>query len=77
MAPLGQGNLPELSPELREWLAMVIDAAHRLRNVGSTKRAVALLRLTAGRVSNPKHVGAGLHALADLFAAHPPQRGQS
>jgi hypothetical protein len=76
MAPLAGGNLPELSPELREWLAMVIAAAHRLRDVGSTKRAVSLLRLTAGRVTNPRHVGAGLHALADLFAAHPPQAGR-
>jgi hypothetical protein len=67
--PLGQ--LPELSPDLGYWLSMVTAAAHRLRDIGSTDRAVSLLRRAGDRVPVP-HAAAGMHALADLFAAHPP-----
>jgi hypothetical protein len=76
MAPHNPGRLPAPSPELREYLATIIGAARRLSEIGSTRRAVDLLRSTADRISRPRHIAAGLHALADLFAAHPPQRGK-
>lgn len=73
MAPVVGGHLPEVPADLAHWLAMVMAAAQRLSSIGSSKRAVALLRNAAERV-RLKHVAAGLHALADLHEAHPPRR---
>lgn len=74
--PPPRGDLPEVPPDLAHWLAMLTAAAHRLRSIGSTGRAVALLRNAASRVTIP-HVAAGLNALADLFDAHRPARKRS
>lgn len=69
MLPIG--DLQPVSPELRGLLAAVTERAHRLRSLGRHDRAETLLRRAAEKRVLPAHVRQGMHALADLFRAHP------
>ncbi len=69
MLPIG--DLQPVSPELRGLLAAITDKAHRLRQSGRHDGAETLLRRAAEKRSLPPHVRQGMHALADLFHAHP------
>lgn len=69
MRPIG--DLPAVEPALSDVLAGITDRAHRLRSRGLHDKAERLLRKAADHRVLPAHVGQGLHALADLFRAHP------
>lgn len=69
MLPIG--DLQPVSPELRHLLAAVTERAHRLRSLGRHDGAETLLRRAAEKRALPPHVRQGMHALADLFRAHP------
>ncbi len=69
MLPIG--DLQPVSPELRSLLAAITEQTHRLRSRGRHDRAETLLRRAAEKRVLPPHVRQGMHALADLFHAHP------
>ncbi|MGY6246222.1 hypothetical protein ACXIUS_01575 [Bosea thiooxidans] len=72
MLPIG--DLQPVSPELRGLLAAITEQAHRLRSRGRHDRAETLIRRAAEKRVLPPHVRQGMHALADLFRAHPEGR---
>lgn len=68
------GDLPSPSPAQSAALkAIVAHAASYRGERNGTLRAERLLRAAARRIE-PDHFAAGMHALADLVAAHP-ERG--